>query len=76
MVAILDTGQSRGQLAAGCLRDGPVEGADGTGDGGVHLIALGECHLQQLGQLIGVKPVADGAAENARELLGGRAKVF
>jgi hypothetical protein len=57
LVAVLDTGESRGQLAVGSALGDPVEGADGGGEGGVEPVALRERGLQDVGQVIGAKAV-------------------
>jgi hypothetical protein len=76
LLAILDTGQPRGQLAVGSLPGSSVERADGATDSGVHLVSDREGDLQEIRQVVGVKVLGDGAAQAASELLRGRVKDF
>jgi hypothetical protein len=54
------------------LRGGPVEGADGAGDGRVETVALGQGDAQHVGQLAHVEALGGGAAEGVDGLVDGR----
>jgi hypothetical protein len=70
LVTVLDIGEGHSQLTVGGLLGGPVEGADGGGEGGVDLVATTEGGLQEISQLIGVEVLGSRTAEAADDLLG------